>query len=572
MKILIDGPDQILYQWDKGQRLMLHGADAGTRVDFARCDQNKAVSVNAYAEAGAVFCDIPDALLMEPDHLHGYVYEMDGDRGETVQEFMLTVFRRPMPEDYVAPNEVLTWHSLERRIKKIEDEGVPDEKIAQAVEDYLEENPVQPGGSAGTVEIVDAVDRPPGSPPTVTETEDSTPAARKYILGIPGGTKGVGIKDTVVMDSPNGYTKVTISYTNGDEYTLTIPHGKDYSLTPADKAEIAGMAAELVEVPEQDSSQNGDGLTGEEKSLILSLFKATAYTADMSATIAQLENLWGGTGGEEPDIPDEPDEPDVPTYKVANNLTGVTNSNTATTASGYYSATLSADDGYNISVTITMGGVDITDSVYTEDGTILITEVTGDIIITATAELATAPVLYQLANTPRTVNADLFEDTGLAFGTSTANGYTKAWTLVAKVKNMTAGTLWCVNGNTGLRSYYEKRWNGDAQNNVVHLTTAVCAAVSRPAITEANPDEICVVITKEAMSEKTATIYHLSYSGEMVSDVLVGSYGNFYHNMFAGSMMVGGQTSADFVGIIEEFTIYEGVAAEDQIKNYLGVA
>lgn len=143
MKILIDGPDQILYQWDKGQRLMLHGADSGTRVDFARCDQNKAVSVYAYAEDGAVFCDIPDSLLMDPNHLHGYVYEIDGDRGETVREFMLPVIRRPMPEDYVAPDEVLTWHELEQRIKKIEDEGVPDEKIAQAVEDYLEENPIE---------------------------------------------------------------------------------------------------------------------------------------------------------------------------------------------------------------------------------------------------------------------------------------------------------------------------------------------------------------------------------------------------------------------------------------------
>lgn len=143
MKILIDGPDQILYQWDKGQRLMLHGADAGTRVDFARCDQHKAVSVYAYAEDGAVFCDIPDSLLMDPNHLHGYVYEIDGERGETVREFMLPVIRRPMPEDYVAPDEVLTWHELEQRIKKIEDEGVPDEKIERAVEDYLEENPIE---------------------------------------------------------------------------------------------------------------------------------------------------------------------------------------------------------------------------------------------------------------------------------------------------------------------------------------------------------------------------------------------------------------------------------------------
>lgn len=120
IKIVIDGPDQILYQWDKGQRLLLHGAEEGTRVDFAICGQNKAVSQYAYSEDGAVFCDIPDTLLMDPNHLHGYVYEIDGDRGETVREFMLPVIRRPMPEDYVAPEEVLTWHELEDRIEALE--------------------------------------------------------------------------------------------------------------------------------------------------------------------------------------------------------------------------------------------------------------------------------------------------------------------------------------------------------------------------------------------------------------------------------------------------------------------
>ena len=260
------------------------------------------------------------------------------------------------------------------------------------------------------------------------------------------------------------------------------------------------------------------------------------------------------------------------TYTVTNNLTNVTNSNSATTASGYYSATLSAEDGYNINVTITMGGVDITADVYTEDGTILITEVTGDIVITATAELASSPVIYQLANTPRTVNADLYEDTGLTFGSESANGYTKAWTMVAKVKNMSAGYLWCVAGQGNLSAKYENRWNGDVGNNVSHLTTAICATVVRPSITQVNPDEISVVITKEALSEKTATVYYLNYAGELQTSQCVGTYGKFMDSVYAGNMMVGGMASADFVGTIEEFTIYEGVATVEQIKSYLGVA
>lgn len=329
-----------------------------------------------------------------------------------------------------------------------------------------------------------------------------------------------------------------------------------------------------VEIKIPDSSQNGGGLTSTEKNLILQLFKNTAYTADMSATVSRLETLWsGGTVEPEPEEPDVPDEPEVKVYTVTNNLTNVTNSNSATTASGYYSATLSAEDGYEITVTITMGGVDITADVYTEDGTILITEVTGDIIITATAELATAPVLYQLANTPRTVNADLYEDTGLTFGSDKANGYTKAWTMVAKVKNMTAGNLWCVAGDGALSSYYEYKWNNEVANKVAHLTTKICAAFATTSATQANPDEICIVITKEAMSVKTATLYSLSYAtNEIVATELVGTYGNFSFSGYAGNMMVGGATAADFVGTIEEFTIYEGVATEDQIKSYLGVA
>lgn len=54
-------------------------------------------------------------------------------------------------------------------------------------------------------------------------------------------------------------------------------------------------------------------------------------------------------------------------YTVTNNLDAVTNSNPATTATGgsSYAATLSADSGYITTLSITMGGRDITESVWT---------------------------------------------------------------------------------------------------------------------------------------------------------------------------------------------------------------
>ncbi|MBO7211053.1 MAG: hypothetical protein J6V44_08675 [Methanobrevibacter sp.] len=77
------------------------------------------------------------------------------------------------------------------------------------------------------------------------------------------------------------------------------------------------------------------------------------------------------------------------TFSVTNTLTHVVNSNTdaAVAENGTYLAALTAETGYAISsVTVTMGGTDVTSTVYnSENGVIYISEVTGAIVITATA-------------------------------------------------------------------------------------------------------------------------------------------------------------------------------------------
>lgn len=72
------------------------------------------------------------------------------------------------------------------------------------------------------------------------------------------------------------------------------------------------------------------------------------------------------------------------TYAVSYNLNRVTSSNNSTAVSGTnYSTTLTSDKGIK-SVIVTMGGKDITSTVYNSDtGVISIEAVTGDIIITA---------------------------------------------------------------------------------------------------------------------------------------------------------------------------------------------
>lgn len=87
------------------------------------------------------------------------------------------------------------------------------------------------------------------------------------------------------------------------------------------------------------------------------------------------------------------------TYTITNNLTNVSNSNSATTieSGSAYTATLTAASGYVISsVTVTMGGTDVSN--YYSNGVLNLLSVTGDIVITAVAVEETPAYTNQLTN------------------------------------------------------------------------------------------------------------------------------------------------------------------------------
>ena len=91
------------------------------------------------------------------------------------------------------------------------------------------------------------------------------------------------------------------------------------------------------------------------------------------------------------------------TYSVTNNLTKVTTSNGATTidAGSSYVATLTPTGASIESVVVTMGGVDVTSSVYA-NGNITIASVTGNIVITAVG----ADGVAYINQIPLSINAD----------------------------------------------------------------------------------------------------------------------------------------------------------------------
>lgn len=88
------------------------------------------------------------------------------------------------------------------------------------------------------------------------------------------------------------------------------------------------------------------------------------------------------------------------TYSITNNLTNCTSNNSSVSVSenSSYSATITANSGYNLSsVSVTMGGNDITSDVYS-NGNISISSVTGNIVITATAT-SSSPIVPPTGNT-----------------------------------------------------------------------------------------------------------------------------------------------------------------------------
>ena len=310
--------------------------------------------------------------------------------------------------------------------------------------------------------------------------------------------------------------------------------------------------AEVMEKVEH--LQEIGGISDTEKRLMLSLFKNAAYTANMSATIARLEALWSGN------VPDVPDEPVGTVYTVTNNLTNVTNSNPQTEVTeGFYSATLRAEDGYTIEATITMGGVDITANVFTaETGTILITAVTGNIVITATAKLASMPVLYRLAGTPKSVSG-LAEDTGLAFGSNDASGVANAWSIcVAYTGFGPSETLLKMSSGSALNA----ATNGAGNNSKIRITC--CGNVADALSGESANNDYRFVITREKSSLKMISIHYLE-NGAVKTVTNTGTYGQFNVDVQAGNLLVG---SSDIM--VNDLTIYKGVLSDAAIATYLG--
>lgn len=185
------------------------------------------------------------------------------------------------------------------------------------------------------------------------------------------------------------YTGSESGYTAGNWYswngTAWVPGGvynsaaiqTDKTLTQSDKAADSAIVGQQIgELKESisDLQGSGSGLNNAAKNILLNILKNAIYTTDQVNNINELGKALAG---------------DV--YSITNNLTHCTSSNTELSVAkgNSYTTTIIADSKYVIdSCRVTMKGIDITDSVYS-NGKITINSVTGNVVITVVAEKGT---------------------------------------------------------------------------------------------------------------------------------------------------------------------------------------
>lgn len=125
------------------------------------------------------------------------------------------------------------WAQLQEEIEKLKQAGVSEEKIAQIVADYLTKNP-----------------------PTVSEKDPTVPDWAKNKEKPEYTAQEVGALSQDALDGAVNDALAKAKESGEFDGKDGAP-GQNYVLTDADKAEIAEMAADLVDVPEHSGGNAG---------------------------------------------------------------------------------------------------------------------------------------------------------------------------------------------------------------------------------------------------------------------------------------------------------------------------
>ena len=341
MLTLNDGRTE-LWQWDTGRTLDVD-ADC-SQVHFSNKVFGRSIDVDV-TDGVAI---IPDILLQTDKDLNVWAFVGTAENGYTKISKTFKVNRRNKPSDYVfTQTDQMTLQTIQRQIGDLSDLTTEaKDTLVAAINEALTKGGGEVADKAANVYIGPV--QPTDGTLYWLDTSES---------GSSGG-------ETITYSITAALTNVTI-----DNTAESVNEGESFSATLT-----ASVGYELSSVKITMSGADITNAAYASGNIYIS-----AVTGDVVITAVAVEVS------------------EVTTYTITNNLVNATSDNSAVSAeeNASYTATLTAADGYTLegaTVTIIMGGVNVTSDVYA-DGVITIPAVTGDVVINVTgAEYIGEPV------------------------------------------------------------------------------------------------------------------------------------------------------------------------------------
>ena len=347
----------------------------------------------------------------------------------------------------------------------------------------------------------------------------------------------------------NWYTWNGSAWVSGGVYNSAAIQ-TDKTLTQPDKAADSAIVGQQIDqLKESLGNANeeisglkgvGSGLTTEQKRYIVSLFKNAVYSENMSDMVTALEDSFNT-------IPATGIKLSPTTLKFSG--IGDTQKITATLTPDTATSSILWESN-NTDVVTVKDGV----ATAVNDGIATITATSGSATAKCSVSVNTKE-LYSVSN--KVCNADFYEATGLKFGSDSANGYNKSWTLLANFST-TAGAI--VYGlNTSARGC-DFGTNG-ANNAQLMWCSNGCTA------TRSTNNNWCYALTHEANSNTITICEYIN--DELKKTVAAPAYNLPNASTYTGEICVGGKTSAAYVGTIYDLSIVMRKLTDDEILQFL---
>lgn len=173
---IADGREHF-YQWDVDRQIIVEDGSI-TEVHFC----NRTDDCSLVVEVIDGLANVPNVILQKSFDIRVFGYDGKATRYDEA----FKVKARTKPTDYVYTEiEIKRYEDLEKRIDEIEKNGISEEVITNAVENYLEKNPVDLTGYATEVYVDEKIAAIPEPDLTGYAKKSEIPDVSDFISEIP---------------------------------------------------------------------------------------------------------------------------------------------------------------------------------------------------------------------------------------------------------------------------------------------------------------------------------------------------------------------------------------------------